>query len=77
MKNLDHVKIEQEETSKEPVKNLDEHEWSCDYIHDVAINNDGEVCFSTEIVNDNWFNDEDLAVLVNARGFDMVEREEG
>ena len=61
-----------------PIKSIDEYEWSCPDVFDFVVNCNGEVCFDV-VSSDGWsvhvnFNDADLSVLANARGFDLVER---
>ena len=74
MKNLKHIQIEQEE-KRAGIKSIDEHEWSDGDIVNVAHYESGfeiELCVGTSYTA---INDEDLAVLANARGFDLVKRE--
>ena len=74
MKNLKHIQIELEEKRAE-IKSIDEHEWSDGEISQVSVDKDGDI----EIINGRYcyeiyLNDEDLAVLVRLRGFDLVKR---
>ena len=89
MKNLDHVKIEQEE-KRAAIKSIDEHEWSDDDIEKVTLsepvtdNGYGERLEPVLLIHIDGFHkrficieSQDLAVLANAKSFDLVKREEG
>ena len=57
----------------EPIKSINEHEWSDDNILSVSIADDGII----EIHGDRtmYIDDEDLAVILNAKGCKMVKME--
>ena len=80
MKNLKHIQIELEENRAE-IKSIDEHEWSDEDLHNAEIY-EGDVYISGISMDDYGnerncgfqLNDEDLAVLVSLKGFDLVKR---